>query len=56
MMRLSLWLASTHVDKNVEQLGAFAVYLWKFWHKPSANWQHLLDNLRQAVRGALVPS
>ncbi|ETI42066.1 hypothetical protein L914_02260 [Phytophthora nicotianae] len=30
MMRFSPWLTATDTDKNAEQLGAFAVYLWKY--------------------------
>lgn len=30
MMRFSQWLTPADVDRNAEQLGAFAVYLWKY--------------------------
>ncbi|OWZ07257.1 hypothetical protein PHMEG_00020373 [Phytophthora megakarya] len=30
MMHMSPWLAATGNDRNAEQLGAFAVYLWKY--------------------------
>ncbi|OWZ20825.1 hypothetical protein PHMEG_0004714 [Phytophthora megakarya] len=30
MMRYSPWHTATNVDRNVEQLGAFAVYFWKY--------------------------
>ncbi|OWY96770.1 hypothetical protein PHMEG_00032881 [Phytophthora megakarya] len=30
MMLFSPWLTATNIDKNAEQLGAFAVYLWKY--------------------------
>ncbi|KAJ8577195.1 hypothetical protein ON010_g2011 [Phytophthora cinnamomi] len=30
MMRYSPWLTATNIDKNAEQLGAFAGYLWKY--------------------------
>ncbi|KAE8968658.1 hypothetical protein PR001_g27724 [Phytophthora rubi] len=29
-MRCSSWLSAADINKNAEQLGAFAVYLWKF--------------------------
>ncbi|KAE9276551.1 hypothetical protein PR003_g29030, partial [Phytophthora rubi] len=30
MMHYNPWLASSDLDRNAEQLGAFAVYLWRF--------------------------
>lgn len=48
MMRYSPWLTATDINRNAEQLGAFAVYLWKYGmnrHHPGNTYSTICSKL-----------